>query len=55
LTAYSVFPIPITAALRTVASFDTTIERAVGVSFTWGTSNSANLVVVNQSDVMILN
>jgi hypothetical protein len=55
LTAYSSFPIPITAALRTVSGFDTTIERAIGVSATFGTSNGANLFVVNQSDVMILN
>jgi len=55
LTAYSVFPIPITAALRTVASFDTTIERAVGVSATWGTSSGSNLIVVNEFAALILN
>lgn len=55
LTAYSVFPIPITQALRTVASFDTTIERAVGVSATYSASSSSNTITVNQSDVLILN
>lgn len=39
-------PIPITQALRTVSSFDTTIERAVGVSCTWGTSSASNSITV---------
>ena len=55
LTAMSVFPIPITAALRTVSSFDTTIERAVGVSGTWGTSSGSNSVTVYSSTVVIWN
>lgn len=55
LTAFSVFPIPITQALRTVSSFDTTIERAVGVSYTFSASSSSNTVTVNQSDALILN
>jgi hypothetical protein len=55
LTAYSVFPIPITEALRAVASWDTTIERAVGVSATWGTSNAANSFRVDTFTALILN
>lgn len=48
-------PIPITQALRTVSGFDTTIERALGVSATWGTANAANTVVVNNLRGLILN
>jgi hypothetical protein len=48
-------PIPITAALRTVTGFDTTIERAIGVSATWGTSAAGNSITVNGIRVMILN
>jgi hypothetical protein len=55
LTAYSVFPIPITAALRAVSGFDTTIERAVGVSAAFSASSGSNLIRVNQSDALILN
>jgi len=55
LTTFAVFPIPITAALRTVAAFNTTIENAIGVNFTWGTSNAANSVTVDDSRVLILN
>lgn len=55
LTATSTFPIPITAALRTVSSFDTTIERAIGVSATWGTSSASNSITVNDYQVLILN
>jgi len=39
-------PIPITQALRTV-TIDTTIERAVGVSATWGASSGSNQIIVN--------
>lgn len=39
-------PIPVTAALRTV-TIDTTIERAFGVSATWGTSAAGNSITVN--------
>lgn len=47
-------PIPITAALRTV-TFDTTIERAIGVSATWSASSASNQVTVNTHRVLILN
>ena len=47
-------PIPITAALRTVA-IDTTIERAIGVSGEWGTSSASNGVTVNGLRVMVWN
>lgn len=55
LTADSTFPIPITAALRTVSSFDTTIERAIGVSATWGTSSGSNSITTYGLTVMVLN
>lgn len=55
LTAYSVVPIPITAALRTVSSFDTTIERAIGVSATWSASSASNQVTVNTLQVLLAN
>jgi hypothetical protein len=48
-------PIPITAALRTVSSFDTTIERAVGVSATWGASSVSNQILVNNMRCLIFN
>jgi hypothetical protein len=48
-------PIPISAALRTTGAFDTTIERAIGVSATWGASNAANQVTVNGHRVLLLN
>lgn len=48
-------PIPITAALRTVASFDTTIERAIGVSATWGTSAAGNSITTYDLRALILN
>lgn len=55
LTAFSVFPIPITAALRAVASFDTTIERAVGVSATFSASSGSNQIRVDDFTALILN
>lgn len=55
LTATATFPIPITQALRTVSSFDTTIERAIGVSATWGTASSSNQIIVNNLTVLVLN
>lgn len=47
-------PIPITAALRTVA-IDTTIERALGVSATWGTSSASNTITCYDHRVLIIN
>lgn len=47
-------PIPITAALRTVA-VDTTIERAVGVSAAYSASSASNAVVVDDLRCLILN
>lgn len=55
LTATSTFPIPITQALRTVSSFDTTIERAIGVSAEWGTNSASNSITVYALTVMIMN
>jgi hypothetical protein len=54
LTASTRTPIPVTAALRTVA-IDTTIARAVGVCATWGTSSGSNTVKTNVHHVGILN
>jgi len=48
-------PVPITAALRSVAGFDSTIERAVGVSATWGTSAAGNSITVNSMRCLIFN
>lgn len=47
-------PIPITAALRTVA-IDTTIERAIGVSAAYSASSASNQVVVDDLRLMIWN
>lgn len=56
LTAFSAeIPFPVSAALRTVSSFDTTIERAIGVSATWSASSVSNQVTVNAHRVMIYN
>lgn len=55
LTAFSSpVPIPITQALRTV-TIDTTVERAFGVSATWGTSSVSNSITVYYMSVEILN
>jgi hypothetical protein len=56
LTAFNAeAPFPVTAALRTVSSFDTTIERAIGVSATWGASSASNSITVNELRVKIIN
>lgn len=56
LTAFNAeVPIPITAALRSVSGFDTTIDRAIGVSATWGASSASNSITVNCLRVMIWN
>ena len=55
LIATSTFPIPITQALRTVSSFDTTIERAIGVSGTWSANSGSNTVTVYDLTVQLLN
>src|ERR1043166_769984 len=53
LTAFATpVPIPITQALRTV-TIDTTIERAMGVSGTWGTSSASNQIIVNNLKLSI--
>lgn len=52
LTAYSVVPFPITDALRTV-TIDTTIDRAIGVSATYGASSASNIVKTNGLNVWI--
>lgn len=47
-------PIPITAGLRTV-TFDTTIERAIGVSAAYSASSASNQVQVDDIRALILN
>jgi len=54
LTAATTTPIPITAALRTF-TWDTTINRAMGVCATFGTSNAANTVRTLNHSVLLLN
>ena len=54
LTAFATSTLPITQALRTV-TIDTTIERAIGVSGTWGTSSGSNTVTTYSCTVLILN
>jgi hypothetical protein len=47
-------PIPITAALRTVA-IDTTIDRAIGISAAYSASSVSNQVQVDSNEVLIWN
>lgn len=55
LTAFNAeTPVPVTQALRTV-TIDTTIERAIGVSGTWGASSASNSVTVNSMRLIIMN
>lgn len=55
LTAFNTnTPFPLTAAARTV-SIDTTIERAIGVSATWGAASASNIITVNDTRVMYWN
>jgi hypothetical protein len=54
LTAVTATPFPITQALRTV-TVDTTIDRAIGVSATWGASSASNTIKTNELIVMLLN
>lgn len=54
LTAFANSAVPITQALRT-ATIDTTIERAIGVSGTWGTNSASNTVTVYDHRVELLN
>jgi hypothetical protein len=56
LTAFNAeAPFPVTAALRAVAGFDTTIERAIGVSATWGASSVSNQIITNELRCKIIN
>jgi hypothetical protein len=54
LTTFSGTPIPITAALRTVA-INTTVDNRVGVSWTWGASAAGNTVTCYNITCMRLN
>jgi len=49
-------PIPVTAAARTTAAtFNSTIENAIGVSATWGASSASNQITVNSFRAVIWN
>lgn len=52
LTAFTVRPIPETAAARTVA-VDTTIAKTITVGAQWGTSSASNTLTVNDISVCI--
>jgi len=52
LTAVTATPFPITQALRTV-TIDTTIDRAFGVSATWGASSGSNSIKCNDFKAML--
>lgn len=55
LTAFNAeAPHPLSAALRS-ATIDTTIERAIGVSATWGAASASNQVTVNGHRLVIWN
>jgi hypothetical protein len=56
LTAFNAEqPFPVTAAARLITGFDTTIERAIGVSATWGASSASNSITVIKHRVVITN
>lgn len=54
LTAFSLVPVPITQALRTIV-WDTTLPRAVGVCATWSASSASNTIRVNNHSLYIGN
>jgi hypothetical protein len=54
LLAYSSTPVPITAALRTVA-LNTTVANALGVCATYSVSAAGNTVRTNSMTAMLLN
>lgn len=54
LIAVTSVPIPITAALRTVA-IDTTTNKLLGVGAAWGTSSASNSITVNNFSALLLN
>lgn len=55
LTACSTIQIPSTAALRTVATVDTTIARAIGICATYSVSSGSNGITTYNLSAMILN
>jgi hypothetical protein len=56
LTAFNAeVPFPVTAAARLGTGFDTTIERAIGVSAAWGASSASNSITVIKHRVVIMN
>lgn len=54
LTAVTVVPIPITLALRTF-TWDTTIQRCVGVCATYGTNSASNAIKTYDLTVQLRN
>lgn len=53
LTAFSVRPIPETAAARTVA-IDTTTAKSITVGAQWGTSSASNTITCNDISVKLV-
>lgn len=47
--------IPITAAARSVGSFDTTVQKAWSVVAQWGTSAAGNIIITDAFNVKIAN
>jgi hypothetical protein len=54
LVAFSVFPIPATAATRTV-TIDTTTAKAITIGGTWGTASASNTVTCDDISVKLIN
>lgn len=54
LTAFTVRPIPETAAARTV-SIDTTTSKAITVGAQWGAASASNTLTVDDLNVVVLN
>ena len=53
LTAWTVSPIPLTLAARTV-TIDTTTAKEIQVGAAWGTSSASNIVKVNDLSVTLI-
>ena len=54
LTAVGAIQIPSTAALRTVAVYDSTIANGWGICAAWSASNASNSITVNNITAMLI-
>lgn len=52
LTAMSITPVPISAALRTT-TIDTSIEKIIGVAAAWSASAAGNSITVDEFSVLV--